>query len=229
MPQSSTNSEDTKARLIEAAGEVFAQYGFRASTVRQICKRAHANVGSVNYHFRDKKGLYAAILAYSRQLALSKYPPDLGLSLNATPEEKLRAYIRTFLLRLMAEGLPAWHGKLMAQEIVDPTGALDQVVQNSIRPLYKYLAAIVQELTHEEKKSQDGEDSDATFLTSLSIAGQCLHYHIARHIIEVIRPRGFDPKRIEQITDHITRFSLGGIRELAAGAHFALEEKACEP
>lgn len=226
MPESSTNSEDTKARLIEAAGEVFARYGFRASTVRQICKRAHANIGSVNYHFRDKEGLYAALLTYSRQLALSKYPPDLGLSRNATPEEKLRAYIRSFLLRLMAEGLPAWHGKLMAQEIADPTGALDQMVQNSILPLYKYLAAIVRELMHEEEPPH-AEDSDATFLTALSIAGQCLHYYIARHIIEAIRPRGFDPNRIEQIADHITRFSLGGIRELAAGTHLA--EKACEP
>ncbi len=217
MPDSSINNEDTKARLIEAAGEVFAQHGFRASTVRQICKRARTHVGAVNYHFRDKKGLYAAILGYSHQLAVSKYPPDLGLTQEATPEEKLRAYIRAFLLRFMAEGLPAWHGKLMAQEIANPSGALDQMMENSIRPLYKYLAGIVRELMHEEK-SPEAEDSNATFLTALSIVGQCLHHHIARQIIEALRPRSFDPTRIEQIADHITRFSLGGIREVAAGA-----------
>jgi len=224
VPESSTNSEDTKARLIEAAGEVFARYGFRASTVRQICKRAHANIGSVNYHFRDKEGLYAALLTYSRQLALSKYPPDLGLSRNATPEEKLRAYIRSFLLRLMAEGLPAWHGKLMAQEIAEPSGAFDQVLENSIRPLYTYLAGIVRELMHEEK-SPDGDESETTFLTALSIVGQCLHHHTARHIIEALRPPSFDPTRIERIADHITRFSLGGILALAPGAPLAKEKR----
>ncbi len=218
MPQSSKKKDDTKARLMAAAGEVFAQQGYRASTVRQICQRARTNIGAVNYHFRDKKGLYAAIFGQSLQLAVAKYPPDLGLSGQATPEEKLHAYIRSLLLRLMGEGLPAWHGKLLAKEIAEPSGALGEVVESSIRPLYTYLAGIVRELTGEEKPA-GGEDSDTTFLTSLSIVAQCLHHHIARHLIDSLRPRSFDPARIDQIADHITRFSLGGIRELAARAH----------
>lgn len=97
MPEGSTNNEETKKRLIDAAGEVFARNGFRASTVRQICKRARANIGSVNYHFRNKKGLYAATFAYARQLAFSRYPTSLGLPSNPKPEEKLRSYIHSFL------------------------------------------------------------------------------------------------------------------------------------
>jgi len=217
MADRSKNHEDTKARLLEAAGEVFAQYGFRVSTVRQICKRARTNVGSVNYHFRDKKGLYAAVFRHSLQLATNRYPPDLGITPEAGPEEKLRAYIHSLLLRLMAGGLPAWHGKLMALEIADPSGAIDDVLENSIRPLHTYLADIVRELIHEER-SADTELSHDTFMTSLSIAGQCLHYHIARQWIEALRPRSFDLTCIERIADHITRFSLGGIRELAGGA-----------
>ncbi|MGC8494764.1 MAG: CerR family C-terminal domain-containing protein [Syntrophobacteraceae bacterium] len=217
MPEGSTKHKaDTKKRLLEAAGEVFAEHGYRASTVRQICQRAHTHIGSVNYHFRDKKGLYAAIFSQSFELAVAKYPPDLGLTGQTSPEEKLRAYIHSLLLRLMGEGLPAWHGKLLASEMAEPSGALDEVVERSIRPLYTYLADIVRELT-KEKKPVDGEESERTFLTSLSIVGQCLHHHIARHLIEALRPAAFDPAHIERITDHITRFSLGGIRELAAG------------
>lgn len=110
-------NEDTKKRLIEAAGELFARRGFRSATVREICSLAGAHVGAVNYHFRDKEGLYAAVLEHSHQLAMRRYPPDLGLGNGATPEEKLRAYIHSFLLRILAEGFPAWHGKLMAREI----------------------------------------------------------------------------------------------------------------
>ena len=216
MTDASKSNEDTKARLLEAAGEVFARYGFRASTVRQICKRASTNVGAVNYHFRDKKGLYAAVFQYSLQLATKKYPPDLGVSPEAAPEERLRAYVHSLLLRLMAEGLPAWHGKLTVRDIAEPSGALDDVLEDSIRPIYSYLASIVRELLHEEQ-SADGEESRKTFLTSLSITGQCLHYHIARRLIEDLRPRSFDPTSIEQVADHITRFSLGGILGLAAG------------
>ncbi|MGC9194135.1 MAG: TetR/AcrR family transcriptional regulator [Syntrophobacteraceae bacterium] len=85
MVHNTKKVEDTKARLIKAAGEVFAQHGYRASTVRQICQRARTNVGSVNYHFRDKKGLYKAIFGQSLQLAITRYPPDLGLTDQATP------------------------------------------------------------------------------------------------------------------------------------------------
>ena len=34
----------TRRHLLEAAGEVFAEEGFRAATVREICQRAGANV-----------------------------------------------------------------------------------------------------------------------------------------------------------------------------------------
>lgn len=218
MPESSTIREDTKTRLIKAAGEVFAQYGYRASTVRQICQRACTHIGSVNYHFRDKRGLYSAIFGQSFQQALSRYPSDLGLSGQATPEEKLHAFIYSLLLRVMGEGLPAWYGKLMTKEIAEPSGALDQIVEYSIRPLYASLAEIVRELTNEVKPA-DGQDSEWAFLTSLSIVGQCLHHYIARNLIETLRPRSFDPLNIERIADHITMFSLGGIRELVAKAH----------
>ncbi len=215
MAQNTKKVEDTKARLIKAAGEVFAQHGFRASTVRQICQRARTNVGSVNYHFRDKQGLYKAIFGQSLQLALTRYPPDLGLTDQASPEEKLRAYVHSLLLRLMGEGLPAWHGKLLAREIAEPSGVLGEVVEHSVRPLYTYLGCIVRELRNEENTSDEG---DSIFLTSLSIVGQCFHHHIASHMIESLCPHGVDPFSIEQMTDHITRFSLGGIRALGAAA-----------
>jgi TetR/AcrR family transcriptional regulator, regulator of cefoperazone and chloramphenicol sensitivity len=113
---------DTRQRLLEAAGEVFAERGFRAATVREICQRAKANLAAVNYHFGDKEHLYAAVLQYTFRYARQKYfHPTLGLSADATPEARLRAFICSFLFRLLDEGLPAWHGKLMAREMAEPT------------------------------------------------------------------------------------------------------------
>ena len=216
MEENLKRSDETKAKLIKAAGEVFAQHGFRSATVREICSRAGTPLGTMNYHFRDKEGLYAAVLEHTHQSAVKKYPPDFGLRDGAAPEEKLRAFIRSFLLRLLGDGIPAWHGKLMAQEIADPTDALDQVLQSSIRPLYARLAAILCGLL-EEEKTPEGEESDLIFLCAMSVVGQCLHHFTGRRVIAAIHPKSFDPADIERIADHITRFSLAAIRELRAG------------
>ncbi len=48
------NLEEAKARLLHTAGEIFAEKGFHAATVREICQQAQVNIASVNYYFGDK-------------------------------------------------------------------------------------------------------------------------------------------------------------------------------
>lgn len=218
-------SEHTKNRLIKAAGEVFAERGFRSATVREICRRAGTPLGAMNYHFRDKRGLYTAVLEHSCRRTIEKYPPKFGLGGGETPAEKLRSFVHTFLLRISDKGVPAWHMKLMAQEISDPTDVLGQVVESSVRPLYRYLVSIINELLNEDKPPEV-EERDEIFLCAMSIVGQCLHHHTRRRVIAALHPKSFDPGDIERIADHITRFSLAGIRELGEGksaAFFANE------
>jgi AcrR family transcriptional regulator len=214
MKDTVIQSDDTKARLIMAAGEEFALHGYRDATVRDICRRAGAHVGSVNYHFRDKEGLYKAVLAYSHQSAIQKYPSDMGVDANAAPEKRLYAIVRSLLLRILADGLPAWHGKLMAQEMANPTGLMQHLVQSAIRPLHAQMGGIIQELFQKEGVTIEF-DSTTVFLSAMSIVGQCLHHFKAKQIIETLRPRTFDPADIEILADHITRFSIGGIGAMA--------------
>lgn len=205
--ESTATDSDTRQRLIEAAGEVFADVGFRAATVRAICSRAGANVAAVNYHFGDKEALYLEVLAHAHRAALERYPPDFGLRVGASAEEKLAAFVRAFLLRLLDDGVPAWLGKLMAREMIEPTAALDRIVEHTGRPLFERLTGIVRELA--------GRELPADVLTrcAQSVVGQCLFY---RHCREMIR-RGWPeadptPERIDELARHVTHFSIAGIR-----------------
>ena len=200
---------ETRQRLLEAAGEVFAARGFRAATVREICRRARANLAAVNYHFGDKERLYAAVLQYTFHCAAPS-PLDLGLGVEATVEERLRAFIRSHLFSLLAEGRPAWHRKLVTREMAEPTLALDTVVDQIIRPEAELLMAIVRDVLGHDANPQ------RVWQCASSIIGQCLFYYHARPVITRLDPgQTFTPEALEQLVDHITQFSLAALRQFA--------------
>ena len=211
MPRRPAPSDpDTRLRLLDAAGAVFAEQGFRDATVREICARAGANVAAVSYHFGGKQELYAALLGHLGRRAVERHPPDRGLAPGAGPEERLHAFVHSFLTRILEEeGV----GCLMAREMIEPTGALDRVVDEVVRPLFGRLRAIVGELLG----GAAGEDE--VVLCARSVVGQCLFYRHARPVWQRLQPKErLDDRRIEAVARHVTRFSLAGIRGAARGA-----------
>jgi AcrR family transcriptional regulator len=206
--------DGTKKRLIAAAGEVFAEHGFRAASIREICKRAGASVSAVNYHFHDKERLYEAVFDYSHRWAVEKYPHDLSLELNPTPEERLRAFIRAFLLRGLGDGFPTWHAKLLAQEIANPSGILSKLAETAIRPMDEYLEGVIRELLKVEDPSRE-PDVQSIQLCRMNIVGQCIiQIHVRQFGLSPAQ-KTLDPRQIVAIADQIYRFSLGGIRAIA--------------
>ena len=113
-----TGPDQTKARLLEAAGEQFAEKGFEGATVRSICARAGVNLAAVNYHFGDKEGLYLEVLKNTLRCTREKHPPDMGLKPGASAQEQFRAFVHSFLLRIFDTEPQACHGKLLAREMV---------------------------------------------------------------------------------------------------------------
>jgi TetR/AcrR family transcriptional regulator, regulator of cefoperazone and chloramphenicol sensitivity len=211
MAAEHTESEDgARQRLLQAAGEVFAEHGFRTATVRDICGRANANIAAVNYYFRDKEGLYEEVLKYAHRYALEMHPPEPPAGSAASPEERLRLFVYSLLKRFLDKGRPAWHGKLMAREIVEPTGALDALVEQSIRPLQQVLLAIIRDL------AGPGVPDARIRLCSVSVVGQCLHFYLARPVLQRLNPQlQYSPEDIQMLADHVTDFSLAAIRNLS--------------
>ncbi len=214
MTPPSARSRDTRQRLLEAAGEVFAERGFRDATVQEICRRAAANIAAVHYHFADKEQLYGAVIQYAEECAADDHPADIAP--DAPAEKRLRRHIESFLLRLLDDGHPAWLGKLMAREMSQPTPALDVIVQEKIRTTYRRVDAIVRELLGPEASEGDVR------VCVLSVQGQCLFYRHCHPVLTRLFPGvSFGPAQVPELAEHITRFSLAGIRAVAR-AHDAV-------
>ena len=200
---------ETADRLLAAATEVFADFGYRAATLREICRRANANIAAVNYHFQDKEQLYTAVLKRAVAAAgagLLQIAPKEGFP----PEERLRHFIQHLLGSLLGADRPLQLLRLIAHEMVEPTPALDLAVEKAARPVTDILAAIVAELLGPAAKPTAVRDCVA------SVISQCSSYHHNEAIIQRLHQMNvYDPATIEHLAEHVYRFSLGGVRAIA--------------
>jgi AcrR family transcriptional regulator len=62
IPFDAPKNSATKARILDAAEELFMEHGFEATSLRQITATARVNLAAVNYHFGSKEDLFEAVL-----------------------------------------------------------------------------------------------------------------------------------------------------------------------
>ena len=92
MPAKSTpKSEETRARILAAALQVFRERGFDAATMREIAAAAQMAVGAAYYYFDSKDAL---VMAYYGQAQNEMSPVlDALLASSRTLEQRLRGII----------------------------------------------------------------------------------------------------------------------------------------
>jgi TetR/AcrR family transcriptional regulator, regulator of cefoperazone and chloramphenicol sensitivity len=204
-------SELTRNKLIEAALHVFAERGYRSATIREICRRAGANVAAVNYTFGDKMGLYTEVLRHSVRMAQT---PAMTAALDdsVSPEDTIRGVIRARLMSLCQEARPDLHLRLVMHEFSHPTAAMARVVDEGIRPVYDRVRIAV------GKMIGLSPDHETTRLCVNSIVGQFLFYTFSRPVLARLQPElKLTPDQVDRIADHIANFSLAYLKKVGQG------------
>jgi AcrR family transcriptional regulator len=200
----------TRAQLLEAACEVFAEKGYRKATIAEICRRGGANIAAVNYYFGNKETLYAEAWRLAFQRSLETHPPDGGIPATAPCEERLRGHILSLMRRIIDPGNHEF--EIVHKELAHPTGLLAEVMRGSIEPIGKALAGIVAELLGFKASDQQVR------LCQMSIMAQCLHPMMRERFRKLFPAHTSEPfplsAGIEAIAEHVTRFSLAGIQEI---------------
>lgn len=199
----------TEERLLETAGHVFAETGFQAAKVRDICARAQVNLAAVNYHFGDKLGLYNEVLRYAACIAGDAADFDPALR-GPNPEGKLRSFVFGLLQHMYGEDRPAWPVRLMTHELAQPTPAFDGVVDKIMRPRHEAIRKLVGSIIGLPA------DHRTTRLCTQSILGQIIIYAHGREVLKRLWPElKFTPETLDEIADHIAAFSYAALKSLA--------------
>ncbi len=192
-------------RLLEAAGEIFAEKGFKGATVREIIDRAGVNIAAVNYYFRNKERLYIEAV---KQVACVGNDAELTWPAETPPAAKLRDFIHFHVRRLLDPNKPAWHARLMMRELSHPSVACTELVRDYIEPKSQILAGIVRELLPPDTPRR------RVFLTACSIIGQCI-FHCSHKPVIMLLTGEDEYQHLDPLTlaEHITQFSLRALKE----------------
>lgn len=98
------SNTDTSGRIIQAAEKLFAEQGFKETTMRQITTLADVNLAAVNYHFGSKKGLIQSVAAHSLTPLCDAIEQGLGRLSVSSPAPDLHT-----LLQILATALVRVH------------------------------------------------------------------------------------------------------------------------
>jgi AcrR family transcriptional regulator len=212
MRKQRIDGQETRRSLLVAASEIFAKKGFRDATIAEICRQAKANVAAANYHFGGKEALYVESWRFAFEKSLMTYPPNGGVAEGAPIEEQLRGRILAIMRRVIDP--QSYELDIFYNEMANPTGLLAGAVQQSIEPIFRGFAAIVRELLGKQPAEQQVR------LCLMSIRAQCFGPLMRERRRKIASPDPLPTSSewslddLETLVDHVTRFSLAGIREV---------------
>jgi AcrR family transcriptional regulator len=199
-------SDPTRDKLLDVAGRIFADRGYRAATIREICVAAHANIAAVNYHFGDKLGLYTQVVHQSMRMAELEAMQN-ALDQQAPPEVILRSVIRVRLRGICRNDRPDWYFRILIHEMAQPTPALRQLINKVGRPIFERMLGLIGGMI-----GLPATD-DKTRLCAISVMGQIMVYVFSQPLLVGVWPElKLTPEQVERIADHIADFSLSYIQ-----------------
>ncbi len=195
----------TKERLVEAALALFADKGYRSTTIQDIAAKAGTNVAAINYHFRSKANFYAEVVLTALEFE------DVS-SLQVEPradnaEQLLYEFLGLQLRELHEENAGSLVAQIRAHEMAEPSPVLEIIVERLARPMIQYLESIIRPLLPVHTRS------DIVRRHTTSILGHIHIYKFGRPIFGMIYPDlTMDGQELDQLRDHIFRSIMAAIR-----------------
>lgn len=138
MKKTETRIQKKNHSAIKAAGlKVFAQFGFRGSTLDQIAAESGLSKPNILYYFSSKEAIYEALLA---QLLTDWLQPVRDIDPAGDPVEEILIYARH---KLKMSRLYPRESRLYANEIIQGAPRIKSVLTGELRDVIATLAQLI--------------------------------------------------------------------------------------
>ncbi|MFF5583826.1 TetR/AcrR family transcriptional regulator [Streptomyces hygroscopicus] len=114
--------DESRRRILDAAEELFSEFGFDSTSIAGIAERSGISRGSIPWHFKNKHGLFIAVVERALERGMASEPHKTPLTLNELVAD-YASWIRKGNTKLVFMALT---------EAMTSTGA----VQNQYRELF---------------------------------------------------------------------------------------------
>ena len=132
--------ENTVERILDAATNVFSEFGFAGARVDEIARRAGVNKATLYYHIGDKKALYAEVI--HRVIGTAAKMLLDGIKGSRKPEDKMRTYLKT--LAKTFDNNPQMP-RIMMRELASGGKNLPEVFFQDLFSIFRTLSGIIEE------------------------------------------------------------------------------------
>ncbi len=138
-PQTRTRiQKKNRTTILDAALDVFSQFGFRGSTLDQIAKAAGLSKPNLLYYFPSKEAIHVELLSCLMDTWLD---PLRDLDPNGEPRAEILAYMRRKLE--MSRNYPR-ESRLFANEILQGAPRIMGAIEGELKDLTDEKAAVIQ-------------------------------------------------------------------------------------
>jgi len=157
MRYAAGRKEETRARILKAAGKVFRRHGYHASGVDKVMEEAGLTAGGFYAHFASKEALFAAMFAPTAAEAAARQ--------GDRPDRPDRAWVEGFLDFYLS----AAHRDRPEQGC--PLSALISEVARAGEPVKASFEAVVRAVASRIESGAGGSEERALALVSLCVGG----------------------------------------------------------
>src|SRR6516164_3829717 len=133
-------ARETGEKILAAALKEFAEHGFAGASTRAVAAAAGVQHPLVNYHFKNKEGLWRAVLEATAGQFMDQFRARLAGLRGVDDVTKLRLVQEDFI-RFSAEN-PHFH-LLMSQAGQHPSKRLNWLVKEFVRPYFTEVTALI--------------------------------------------------------------------------------------
>ncbi|MDJ1175955.1 TetR/AcrR family transcriptional regulator [Roseofilum capinflatum] len=197
----SRNPEVTKANILAAAIEEFAQYGLSGARTEAIATRSGVTKAMLCYYFKNKETLYKSVL---QQLVDEINNAFQSIDLEKlSPEQALETVVRNYI---GFEVSHRWHGMLWFQEAIQNQGRYGE--QTGWEAGFQAIVEIL------ERGIAEGKFRPVDpFLTAINILGVCSFYFDAYENLKYLNTEKalLSAEMVKEQTETAVEFILAGL------------------